>query len=314
METDMSEVALSNLKVPHMRKFASNIGYKPDPKLGAEALAAELADRLRTEYPGCEILACQECKFPAPDHPDLKTCPGCAVTFLLEEDRDPHPKKSKSPKMKLAPVEPEVLVPMGLTEASGMVSLELDRITKRIQELRVDFSVNAWEIGTALREIHDRDLWKARYGSFHEYVEQQCGFGYGTARDFIQIAKAFTVEEVRSLPVASVRMVAKAPEGDRKALLEKVREERPTTRELAEQVKTKRAEAGLETERRGLAGTVVVNARLKPGVVTTCIGTKTPTGRMVFTFSIGEQTFHLATDNMLNAELILDKPASAREE
>lgn len=205
------------------------------------------------------------------------------------------------------PENPEVILPSPVAISPAEAKRRLDEISREIGVRRADLATNGWDIGNLLREVMDRDLWKTGFDSFADYVERTCGFSAQTGRDFTQIARNFKREDIGTLTISSLRLLIKAPEGAREELVNKAREEKPSRRELAEQVRTKREEAGLSTERRGVKG-VMVTARLEPGVIFEGAWSKYEGGKGRGRFKIGDQTFVVETNKQHGFKVSLVKP------
>lgn len=203
------------------------------------------------------------------------------------------------------PIEPtEVITPISPAEAKR----RLEVISEEIAKMRTDLAHSGWDIGDRLKEVYDRDLWKAGFESFADYVEKKCGFSAQTGRDFMGIARNFKREDIGTLTITQLRLLIKAPEGPaREELVEQARTGQPTKRELADQVRAKREEANLNTERRGLKG-VVVNARLEPGLIAEGKWTKYEAGKGKGRFKIGDQTFIIETNKQHGFKVTLVKP------
>lgn len=174
----------------------------------------------------------------------------------------------------------------------------LAQYDKQIEDLQKNSAKVAWEIGQLLSEVNERGLWQeGGYKSFAEYVSHRHKFTKQTARSFIAISKTFSKEEAGELNRGALRLLVTIEDDDVRAGLAKwVREEKPSHRELADAVKAKRAEAGLNTSRAGFEGTILVNTRLKPGVIAeggwrNRKATKTKPAARVGKFELGDNEF-----------------------
>jgi len=146
----------------------------------------------------------------------------------------------------------------------------LKELEKSIDNLKEQVTKLEWDIGKNLSNIKDKALWQVagHHKSFGEYVQTRFGFTRQTAWSYIEIATKLSREDAEELPITYQRQVVKIPDPEeRQKLIEEVKKEKPTTRELAKTVDAKRKEIGLKTERVGFEGTVMLNQRLKPGVV-----------------------------------------------
>ena len=170
----------------------------------------------------------------------------------------------------------------------------LKTLETKIDKLRDQAIRVEWDIGSHLNDIYKKDLWQvAGAKDFNAYVQERFGFTRQTAKSFMRIAEMFARDEVSDIPITSLRLIVTVPDpADREELVQQVREEKPTKKELAEVVKAKRAEAGLKTERAGFEGTVMVSQRLKPGIIAKG-DWQTVRGKEVAQFELGGQVFQL---------------------
>jgi hypothetical protein len=228
----------------------------------------------------------------SPDTVAILNCPKCGTSFiggsvkqaqvveLKPENKKPVGANAKEPKK-----DPPKVV-------AGKVAGDLKGLETRIDEARTSKVVADWEIGHHLSEIHRRDLWQASgdYTSFVDYAEKRFEIGKDTAWAYLRIAETFSREQATELSITQLWHLARVPdEKDRARLLNDVKAGKySTTRQLADAVKTKRAEAGLKTERNGLQGTVLVHSREVVGVIAEGELKKTRNGGRMFSFAIGD--------------------------
>lgn len=197
-------------------------------------------------------------------------------------------------------------------KAQAKAKVERETLEKKIDKLRGDAARTGWDIGKYLAEIYDRDLWQEGFKSFGQYVRERFEFTKQTAFAFIDISRKFTREQAAELPLTALRLLVKVPDDEERAkLVDKVKEEKPTTRELASEVKVKREEAGLKTERAGMADTVALSGRLKPGKVSEGEW-KSVRGTRVAEFEVGGQRFVLEDLKRQGWALKLRKPAAKK--
>lgn len=267
-----------------LKKWADKLGIAAKGR--EEELRATVERTLATKYLDADLMECTDCKFAVPDVPEVDSCPGCGAEFEFDEEPEEEsveatteqPAKvtsiatAKAAKQKEEKEAREAEVRKAETEAVQ----QLENIEKKIDTLLGDAGCIEWDIGKHLNEIWRNDLWQAAagpddagYKSFTDYVTKRFDFTKQTARAFMRIADHFSREEASAIPLGHLRLLVSIPDDEaRQELVKKVREEDPMTfRELASHVKAKRQELGLETSRAGMEGTVLLNARLKPGVV-----------------------------------------------
>lgn len=254
------------------------------------------------------LMECDACGFQAPDVPGLDSCPGCGADFAADEDQPEEggdmqqaaatttnnvtPLSAKQAKQKEDKERRDAAGKMAEADARK----KLTAIEKKIDGFRADAGRIEWNIGKHLKEIYDRDLWQASddYKSFEEYVKSRFDFTRQTARAFMLISEHFTREEASEIPLTHLRLLVSIPdEKARREMVDLAKEQDLTCRELAAQVKAKRAELGLDTQRAGMEDTVLVNVRLKPGVVAEAEWKKVrgKAGKRNGRFQLGDNTF-----------------------
>lgn len=265
-----------------------------------EELRYRLERTLAVQHMGAAIREC-ECGFSAPIHESVDSCPGCGVTYEVPTTRDKEDtsmqtvqaaapkaaaKKTRTIKKsgsKVASISSRVKAKQDEEQAQASAAerkAELDAkkklaaLEKKVDQLRSDAGRIEWDIGQHLTEIHANNLWQAtgEFKSFAEYVKARFEFTKQTATAFMKIAQGFKREDASKIDLGHLRLIVSIPEENkdvREELTKRVLEapEKPTYRELAAEVKAKRAELGLVTERAGFEGTVLISGRFKPGVI-----------------------------------------------
>lgn len=229
---------------------------------------------------------CNQCGTSAPN--DIR-CPGCGNkrTKMAKKDKEPEAKEAKVPTAKVLAIAPSATAKAAKQEedaddrlavqksaekeTSAKAAKKLTDLEKKIRELKSSAGCLEWDIGKYLLEIRKGDLWQAAnkgHESFNSYVLEEFEFTRQTATSYMKICECFSREEASTIPLGHLRLLVGVPnEADRNELAEKTRKEAPTFRELASMVKTKRAEAGLNTARAGHEDMHHVSVRLKIGVV-----------------------------------------------
>ena len=287
-----------------------------------EDLQRDLAEK----YPEEDVLECSKCGFLSPDTLEIPTCPGCGVAFDPESQpsaegaslmtaaktteakaevvdlgtRRPTRavKKPESTGMRKAAKQEEDRQAASAREkqAEAKAKKRLEKLESSIEKARSSKVTSDWDIGKALSEIYRGDLWQvAGNRSFVEYAQERFDIGKDTAWAYLRISETFTRKESEGFNTTQLWLLARVQDDDdRKALIEKVRSgDLSTKRELAEAVKVKRAEAGLETQRKGYEGTVALSGRIKEGEVVTSGKFKKKKGILVFAFELGGTTFEV---------------------
>lgn len=171
---------------------------------------------------------------------------------------------------------------------------QLDSLEKTIDRLIGEGGVVQWQIGKSLTTIFQDDLWQiGDYESFSHYVETRWDFTRQTAQAYMRIAATFTEKEAADFGLSELALLSKVKDDDeRQKLVDRVRKEEPSFRELAEMVKEARQKNGDKTERAGLEGSIALSGRLKVGVIGEG-GWKSRNGKMYFEIEIGGARFRV---------------------
>lgn len=260
------------LNAESLRRWCGRLGL---PEWGSvDELRSRVERSLAVQHMDAYLLDCEDCGFSAPDVEEVDSCPGCGADFADPEEEQLQTANNVTPlsaKTKKQQEDRELREFQGKAAEREAIQ-KLEAIEGKIDELRADAGCIEWDIGKHLREIYDRDLWQAggKYKSFKDYVQQRFEFTQQTARAFMRISEHFTRDEAQGIPLGHLRLLANIPDDDaRQEMVDLVKEKGDdmTFRDLAAQVKAKRAELGLNTERAGMEDTVLLNVRLKPGVV-----------------------------------------------
>lgn len=127
-------------------------------------------------------------------------------------------KEPKAAKAEIVPVVDDALV--------GLTSTDLDNATSEVLRLKGNSSFSMWELGSKLREIHERQLWKLRmddkgkavYRSFEAYCATEAKMSGTACYGLIKIAENYTPEKVRELGTSKLNLILKAPVEDREEL------------------------------------------------------------------------------------------------
>ncbi len=233
---------------------------------------------LAVRHMDAHLLACTRCGFSAPDVDEVDSCPGCGADLAVEGNHSKDDKEddvqgnlvsiatAKAIKQK----DDAELSAARTRAAEAKAKKMLGQIEGEIVELLGNAGCIEWDIGGKLLDIYQKDMWQqsGEFSSFADYVRGRFDFSKQTARAFMLISKHFSRKEASKIPLGHLRLLVSVPDEDaRKKLVDRVKKEDMTFRELADHVKATRAELGLQTERAGMEGTVLLNVRLKPGVI-----------------------------------------------
>jgi hypothetical protein len=232
-------------------------------KLDAAATLPEKVGQLVGHYrgtaPDVKQLAKCDCGgvFPA----DMKQCPYCGDEDDADAAKKPAAKAPPAPKVDATkpeakpdakPVDTKapkataiVKVAAQPDNLAGLTSKSLDEATARVIALKGESTSKMWELGKALQDIHERQLWKLRtddkgkptYRSFDAYCAAEVMMSAVSCYALIKIPEHFSAEQVRELGTSKINLILKAPEEDRKALEEDVRKGGISKEELRRKVK-----------------------------------------------------------------------------
>ena len=243
-----------------------------------DELRCRVERSLAVRHMDAHLLECTRCGFSAPDVDEVDSCPGCGADLAVEGDRE---EEDEEDDMQARPISIATAKATKQNEEAGFRDARvrqaeakakkmLAQIEGEIDELLGDAGCIEWDVGGKLLDIYQKDLWQesGEFGSFAEYVRSRFDFTKQTARAFMRISQHFSRKEASKIPLGHLRLLVSIPDDDaRKEMVDRVKKEDMTFRVLADHVKAKRAELGLQTERAGMEDTVLLNVRLKPGII-----------------------------------------------
>lgn len=142
----------------------------------------------------------------------------------------------------------------------GVTVEKLDAAVKEVQALKGGASEVYWDLGHKIKEIHDKQLWKARrdeagngYKSFKQFSIEELGFSDTQSLKMMDCSTNFSREEVGKFGTSKLGLVLEAPLEARQALLKKI-EDGAGKREIAGDVKTAKDDAKAKGEATGDKG------------------------------------------------------------
>jgi hypothetical protein len=186
------------------------------------------------------LVKCEVCGEVSTEHTDF--CPYCGDEGLPPEDEEQEqpaaatttsatpaaaapaaPAKGK--KKKGAEAAPEAATAPAVAavgDALVKAGAELDEKVARVNALRVDLAKNTYDIGIEIREIHERELWKARgHQSFKEFVEKDLEMSRTLAYRLIETTKEYDRATFESVGARKLALVASIQDAEvRDAALE----------------------------------------------------------------------------------------------
>lgn len=164
-------------------------------------------------------------------------------------------KAAKPPKAAIVKV-PEAL-PVGVTVE------KLDHAVADVSRLKGEAGVAGWALGKKIAEIYDGQLWKARthadgtpmYKHWNQFCQGELNMVPGNAYNLMDVAKAFTADQVQALGTTKLGFILKAPPEAQPQLLEAAATH--SKRELEKKVaavKTGRRDTGRKATPAGVPG------------------------------------------------------------
>lgn len=191
---------------------------------GSSEVRASRLERHLVEHAGSTKLA--ECDCGGRSPVTLPRCPFCGDESEVE-DLTGSPTTAivvGSGKPVAAPPEDEdaraLASAAGLQPSKAEVH-DLDTRVARIKELGVRYIATAWDVGDEIRQVHGGKLWLHRrdlsgaptHRTFETFVHEEIGISRGTAYKLMEVAKAFTREQVLALGISKLKLLVQLPEG-----------------------------------------------------------------------------------------------------
>lgn len=92
--------------------------------------------------------------------------------------------------------------------------------TQRAKVAQRNIAINGWDLGHILRDINERELWKAGgFSSFKDYYTKELGISKAFAYNMIDVAKKFSRKTFEEIGIKKLEIVARAPKESREKLL-----------------------------------------------------------------------------------------------
>jgi len=130
---------------------------------------------------------------------------------------------------------------------AALAVVELDRAVERIRDLDRQFVANAYELGTALVDCHDRGIWRLRlddrgtpkYAHWQNFVAAELTITRNYAYSLMKIATCFSREEIERANVGTAKLMlllrVKDP-AERAKLLDEAKSKRLSVRQVKARV------------------------------------------------------------------------------
>lgn len=165
-------------------------------------------------------------------------------------------KKGEPPTKADALAKPEKAAKVIVVEPlpEGVTVQALDKGVAEVQRLKGEAGVGMWALGRKIAELYDQQQWKARmtaestpaYKSWNAFVVAELGMTAANAYSLMDVAKAFTADDVRAFGTTKLGLVLQAPEEKRPALLEAAKTH--STRDLQKKVQEAKPKDGKKRE------------------------------------------------------------------
>lgn len=261
------DVINKSLKAAGIERVPLENGVPAKVALAKDAQALQafyLAKLASPEGQALELMVCDPadggCGGESPG--DLVGCPFCGTGDAAAEEKESEAKEKKPPKDRPSTKGKLALVPSHVPPGGGgpvqklaekfagfPTTSKLDSVdasVRRIEELKAQGAKSLWQIGDELRNVYERETWRQRhaegdpsklaYRSFNAWVEKECHFTTRYALELINVAAAFTEDEVIEVGVTKLEVIARVPDEWKGLLLERVKKGMKRA-ELVEQAK-----------------------------------------------------------------------------
>ena len=205
---------LANASAPNddaMRKALAIYGEPTDGDTGE--LLARVRSRLEVSFETIKVddrMKCDACDEVSTDETDF--CPFCGDGGAEGEA----PENVASPLAVVndaddeGPLPQVVDAPRLMTEEEAVAAL--DAAESRIREVSADLRAKSWDIGAAIRDVRDRELWKARgFASFTDWCNSpEIELGRAQAYRLIETTEEYdrtTFEKIGSTKLALISSI-----------------------------------------------------------------------------------------------------------
>jgi hypothetical protein len=284
-------VAMAKVDEDLVRKAL--IGTGADPKVVAkmpiEGVVEDLQDHNNANVPEEERAACDECG--GVSSIALDACPFCgesddgsaaeeddeakalAGDEVEEDEEEEAPESEEKPKAKVETAKTskppkDALVKTDKNKKkpeSIMVAVKpevLDEAVAKVNELKSDAMGGYWKLGNAIRDIFDRQLWKARlnpdakspgdtplYKNWQQFCDAELKMSPTNAYNLMDVSKLYTEKDVREIGVKKLSLILKASDPEER---EKLKEQARTssTREIQQRVESSKGRTRRKTGRK----------------------------------------------------------------
>jgi len=214
----------SKLNMAAMKKAATTLGLKlpkGDPSVAAEAIRVHM----RENYEDDKLAVCGICGYEAEETFD--PCPYCGTDLGDPKEAKPKTKKpkTKKPKTKKPKTKkPKKKAVKAIAKPDPKAIADCDERIAKIKSFKKNIAEEAYSIGVEIKEIHDKNLWKAKgHKSFNAFCVAELDYTRVMAYKYMAMA-GFKKEDAVLLGPSKADMITQAPKGKKAKLMVMARE------------------------------------------------------------------------------------------
>ena len=168
-----------------------------------------------------------------------------------------------------------------LVEATGVEVVEaqveavrqLDDGIVEVKRLFIEGAQKVWELGRAIKHLHESELWKHRltedgkqaYKAWGAFVRTELHMSPTHAFSVMDVAEHFTEQQIAELGVAKLNIVLKLPDGERENMIERAKSGMSLS-QVSNEVRDRIAKKGGKARSTGLLTPAQVARNRKGGV------------------------------------------------
>lgn len=106
-------------------------------------------------------------------------------------------------------------------QKQGLTVKDLDNAVQTVRRLKVDASLNCWDLGKTLADVHERQLWKLRtddrgvalFKSFDRWCIREVNITSKWAKELIKVAEHYRREQIARLGPTKCSVLLQLPAG-----------------------------------------------------------------------------------------------------
>lgn len=244
-------------------------GKEIDPTDSTEQLAVQL-HMVYDGLPNERKIRCLKCKGVGDEQQSI--CPFCGCEDGESVDAKPNGKEGKSKREKGAKVDKAngtaaVVAADDLQPSSEIRTVrELDAAVADIESLKGRSAAAMWQLGRRIADIHQHQLWKlrvevaeggkatARFKTWESFVHTELKMSPKTAARAMDVALHYSEQQVALWGTLKLDLLLSAPPEERERIMKEKVEAGAGTREIEQEVKRTKAQAGFKRETRDKSG------------------------------------------------------------